>query len=73
MSAAPATPFPQDRNLDWLDELHRVASAAESLTPAAREALLAVIESFAREDGGLSREARRAVLALRLRLVTAVA
>ena len=73
MSAAAAALFPHDRNLDWLDELDRVVSAAETLAPAAREAVLDVIQSFAREDGELAEPARRAVVALRLRLVTTLA
>lgn len=73
MSAAAASLFPQDRNLDWLDELDRVVSAADELAPAAREAVLDVIESFAREDGELCEPARRAILALRLRLVATFA
>lgn len=63
-AAAAAALFPQDHNLDWLDELGRAVASAALLTPSAREALIDVLSSFAREDGGLPRDAVLALAAL---------
>ena len=49
---------------DWLDELERVAAAAPSLSPAARGAVVAVLDLFAAEDGHLPEAGMRARIML---------
>ena len=53
--AATACRLEEDYVVAWLDELQRVVDAATSFTPAARAAVVAVIDSFAAEDGRLPR------------------
>ena len=60
-TAATAAPQQQrDRVLDWLEELGRVTASASTLTPAARTALLAVLQSIEQEDGPLPASAQTA-------------
>lgn len=62
VGAAPA--WQQDRNLDWVDELARVAARADALAPAALAAVVEVVRAFAVEDGGLARDALLMLAAL---------
>lgn len=52
-----ATP---DRVIDWLDELDALLAKAVTLPPAARTALVATLDAFEAEDGGLPPAAERA-------------
>ena len=56
--------LPHDYVTEWRDELNRVAATAAALSPAARAALIELIDSFAAEDGVLSREVSEARLKL---------
>jgi len=40
----------QDRNLDWRQELSRIAAELEELPPAAQRAVLATVRRFLEED-----------------------
>lgn len=51
--AAAASPLSDDRVTDWLFELQRLTTKAVSLSPAARAAVIAVINTFEAEDGFL--------------------
>jgi hypothetical protein len=59
-----ADTLPHDYATEWVDELDRVVAAAPNLSPGAVAAVLAVVDSFASEDGFEPREAARARLAL---------
>jgi hypothetical protein len=52
--AAAASALADDRVTDWLYELQRLTTTAASLSPAARAALITVIDSFETEDGFLT-------------------
>jgi hypothetical protein len=62
MSAVPSVRC--DYVTEWIDELHRVAETAAALSPAARAATIALVDSFAAEDGVLPQEAYDARLRL---------
>ena len=64
VATAPALAENVDAPPDWLDELQEVAARTDLLTPAAQAALLAVVDSFAAEDGFLHPTAREARIAL---------
>jgi hypothetical protein len=53
--AAAACRLEEDYVVDWLDELQRVVGAATSFSRAALAAVVAVLDSFAAEDGCLPR------------------
>ena len=61
-----AIPFPlrDDYVAGWLDEIQGLVDEAASFSPVARAALVAVIDSFAAEDGFLPRAGWRARMLL---------
>jgi hypothetical protein len=61
---AAISPLPHDYVTEWRDELNRVAATAAALSPVARGALIELIDSFAAEDGVLTREVSEARLKL---------
>lgn len=58
--AAAASALVDDRVTDWLYELQRLITTAASLSPAARAAVITVIDSFETEDGFLTEAAAHA-------------
>lgn len=58
--AAAASALVDDRVTDWLYELQRLTTTAASLSPAARAAVITVIDGFEAEDGFLTETAAQA-------------
>jgi hypothetical protein len=58
--AAPAPALADDRVTDWLYELQRLTTTTASLPPAARAAVITVIDCFEAEDGFLPEAAAHA-------------
>lgn len=62
--AAAASPLRNDYVADWLDEIEGMADVRASFSSVARAAIVAVIDSFAAEDGFLPRAGWRARMML---------
>lgn len=58
--AAAASALADDRVTDWLYELQRLTTTAASLSPAARNAVITVLDSFETEDSYLTETAAHA-------------